>query len=152
MTRKVRLSYAVSFAVSVVSGYLLDFFNYILSGITPENILPRAGVFIAGLLCMFLGIGSFMNCSLPLMPYDIFLREFVSMRKSSIRQVKTAMDISFVVLACVFSFLFFSEIRGIGAGTIVSAALVGSGAGFVHKTISERISITALSLRGEKSE
>ena len=142
IVRKIKLSYFLSFAVSVGYGYLLDLFTWLFRnlGNTP---LERAGLFFAGLVLMWIGIGFFMGCSLPLMPYDIFVREFIATRGGTIRKVKTILDLSFVIAACVLSYLFFSSLQGVGVGTVLSAAVMGTGAGFVHHKVEKYIHPTA---------
>jgi len=149
--RRVKLVYLLSFAVSVGFGYMLDFFHGLFAAL-PDGLWQRVTYFFAGLFIIWIGIGAFMSCGLPLMPYDIFVRDLVVYKGFKLHWFKTAMDLGFVVLTSVLSLLFFAEIRGVGVGTIASAALIGTGAGFFRGLLTRTFELVPLAPRGAKPD
>jgi len=117
--------YVFSIVLALLFGYLLDFFELLFSGIAA-NIPLRIVFFFAGFFLLALGISLMLNCRLPALPFDLFVREMSEHFGLSVKQMKTGFDVACVVLSVVFSVLFLEGIAGVGIGTLFAMLFTGT--------------------------
>jgi uncharacterized membrane protein YczE len=91
ITRKF-LGYVFSIALALLFGYLLDFFELLFSGIVA-NIPLRIVFFFTGFFMLSLGISLMLNCRLPALPFDLFVREMSEHFGLTVKQMKTGFDV-----------------------------------------------------------
>jgi len=123
-TRKF-LGYVFSILLALLFGYLLDFFELLFSGIAA-NIPLRIVFFFTGFFMLSLGISLMLNCRLPALPFDLFVREIAEHFGLSVKQMKTGFDVTCVVLSLVVSVLFLEGIAGVGIGTVFAMLFTGT--------------------------
>ena len=123
-TRKF-LGYVFSILLALLFGYLLDFFELLFSGIAA-NIPLRIVFFFTGFFMLSLGISLMLNCRLPALPFDLFVREMAEHFGLSVKQMKTGFDVTCVVLRLVVSVLFLEGIAGVGIGTVFAMLFTGT--------------------------
>ena len=123
-TRKF-LGYVFSILLALLFGYLLDFFELLFSGIAT-NIPLRIVFFFTGFFMLSLGISLMLNCRLPALPFDLFVREIAEHFGLSVKQMKTGFDVTCVVLSLVVSVLFLEGIAGVGIGTVFAMLFTGT--------------------------
>ena len=124
ITRKF-LGYVFSIALALLFGYLLDFFELLFSGIVA-NIPLRVVFFFTGFFMLSLGISLMLNCRLPALPFDLFVREMSEHFGLTVKQMKTGFDATCVGLSVVFSLLFLEGIAGVGLGTVFAMLFTGT--------------------------
>ncbi len=95
---KVRLFYFFSLGTTVIFGFSLDFFQYLFTPLfyrpTPSgtDFMLWGGLFHSGW-----GIILFMRCNLPMMPFDLFVKEIVREKGLKLGAMKTCFDFSILL-------------------------------------------------------
>lgn len=128
--RRAKPSYAWSFLVSVAFGLLVDLFVWLTAALATGDLVLRALYFAIGLFVLTLGIALVVFSGLPCLPYDLFVKELAVHKQISFRTCKTLFDLSCLTLSSLFLFFFVHRLAGIGVGSILSALLNGTMAGF----------------------
>ncbi len=124
IVRSFNISYAVSFVTSFLYSFILDFYVAIIN-ITVTNNLEISLLYIAGYILLCIGVAIFFICGAPLMPYDMFLRELVRVKKLNIGRAKFVFDFCCVFLTFFLSMVAIGRPIGIGIGTLIFALFVG---------------------------
>lgn len=125
IVRQRKMEYLFAFAVSMINGYCLDFCMWLFRFWQPQGFFHSAASYFAGFSILGIGIALLMKCRLPLMAYDLFVREVMAYRHISLKKVKTALDGSLLVIDFALCIVFFQKKIGIGVGTIISTAAMG---------------------------
>jgi len=144
IVRKVRLAYLLSFGVSVVFGILLDVFGLWLAPLVLSGHMARGVLFVASLFLISLGIACFVASRLPLLPYDLFVKELAAHTSKSFRLCKTLFDLSCLTFSVLFLLVFVRRLSGIGIGSLLSALLLGSLSGFWLVLIGRHVTVRPL--------
>lgn len=142
--RKIKWHYLLSFLVSVAFGVLVDLFSFLSSGLSGLSWPQRALLFAGGLLLLTMGIALFVASRLPLLPYDLFVNELAIHKSISFRRCKTLFDLSCLLTSSLFLFFFVRRLTGIGIGSIISALLNGTMAGFWLSLLKRHITIRSV--------
>lgn len=124
LTRNYDPKYLLSFVVARAFGYLLDFWNAVLSPL-PDAMAFRAAYCVIGLIAIAFGASLFNKCRLPILPLDAFLRDFSNHFKFHVKWVKTILDALSVIATSIITLVFLGGIEGIGAGTLLSVVFTG---------------------------
>lgn len=125
VTRQPKITYLGSFIISFLFGVLVDFFTPIV-GMLPDLLVLRILYFIIGITCMSFGAALFMKCKLPVLPFDLFVRDLASYYGYKIKSVRTVMDIIAISISAGASYFVLRKIIGIGIGTVFCAVFFGS--------------------------
>jgi uncharacterized membrane protein YczE len=144
IVRKIRLAYLLSFGVSVAFGVLLDVFGLWLAPLVLSGYLARAGLFAASLILISLGIACFVASQLPLLPYDLFVKELAAHTNKSFRLCKTLFDFACLLFSALFLLVFVRRLIGLGIGSLLSALLLGSLSGTWLTLIGRHITVQPL--------
>ena len=136
IVRKIKVSYVLSFLVSVVFGFLLDFFTALTASLPVDTIWLRLGYYAVGLFILSFGIASVVFSQWPPIPFDLFVKELALHKNMSFKKTKTGFDLSCLAFSSVFLAIFVRQIAGIGPGTILSAVFNGTLVGLWLKLFS----------------
>lgn len=130
LRRSFRPIQVLQLAVNVVFSGFLDVSMGLLSGVAPASLPEQLLILVLG--CAILGVGVAIEVApdVLMVPGEGLVRaiaitvidKFGSARFGTI---KNLFDISLMVIATVLSFVFFGGLNGVGAGTVISALLVG---------------------------
>ena len=148
LIRKVKISFLMSFLVSVAFGKLVDLFSAWVAG-WSELLLPRMSYYTAGILLLTLGIALFVDTGLPPNPYERFVNDLSRHLGVPFRKVKTIYDISSVAVASVFLLLFVHRLAGIGPGTVIAALANGTLIAFWLRLSVQHLSIRSFFFPGK---
>ena len=129
LTRKFKKDYIIAFVVGFLFSFALDLATFLFK-FWPESLPFQMVYFVSGTLLLMIGVAFLINSRLPIMPQDLFTRDFSSFIGISFKKVKTAFDISCVVISCVIALLAVRHLIGIGVGTLLSACINGYGISF----------------------
>ena len=138
IVRKIKWHYFLSFLVSVAFGLLVDFFTEPIARIPADSLISRSLLFAGGLALLSLGIALFVFSQLPLLPYDLFVKELAIHKGISFRKCKTLFDLSCLTTSSLFLLFFVHRLAGIGIGSLFAALLNGTLAGFWLHLFSRR--------------
>lgn len=131
-TRTLKYGYLGSFVVSIVFGVLVDAFTVLTTQWSTE-VLFRILYFTVGIIGMGIGAAFFVLCNLPILPFDLIVRELSNYTKRSVKVVKRSLDVVSVIISISLSLLALGQIVGVGIGTIISIFLMGE---IIQKVIS----------------
>ena len=125
LRRSFRPIQVLQLAVNVVFSGFLDVSMGLLSGVAPAS-LPQQ-LFILVLGCAILGVGVAIEVApdVLMVPGEGLVRAIDKFGSARFGTIKNLFDISLMVIATVLSFVFFGGLNGVGAGTVISALLVG---------------------------
>lgn len=125
---------------ALVSGYFIDFYGYIIEALkVNENVMAvRVLSFIIGQCCLSLGLAILIQLKLGMNALDAVLYKIQEKSKLPYAGLRTACDISYVILGTLMGGTF-------GIGTICSVLLTGT-------MVSRIIKIIDKSITGDKYE
>lgn len=125
--------------LSFIFSAMLDFNQYLLSFFTPEGIIVKIIMIVVG--CILLGLSVFitvradvvMNCG------EGIVNAVSEKLHFEFGYVKVALDVSYVVIGGILSFVFFGKLQGIGIGTLFLAVCTGFVVEFFTKLLGKKI-------------
>ncbi len=123
--KKFKFSYLFSFVTAVFSGLAIDLAVWCCSFIPEGGILLRAVLFCASLLSCAFGVSCFFHTYIAQAAHELFVKELAEGKGKDIHKVKIAYDIAACVLSIVLNLIFFAGFKGVGIGTVVTAAVNG---------------------------
>lgn len=126
MIRKIEWQHVLCFVTNIIFGYTLDLFALLMKGVVFDTLMIRALGFAASIVVIGFALAFFIKSGLPLLPFDMFVRELAPRVGKRIGQVKTVFDLTLATCSLVASLVFFSKIQGIHIGTLVSALTIGT--------------------------
>lgn len=124
-THRFKKGFIVSFVVSLIYGLFVDFFTVVVFS-WPSFESIRIGYFTVGLVGMSLGATLFMKCSLPILPFDLVVREISDYSNLRVKKVKILFDAFNVFLSIILGVVFLNQIVGVGIGTLICVFALGS--------------------------
>ncbi len=130
IVRKVKVSYFLSFLVSVVFGILIDFFYRITEGLSGSVVYIRVLFFPLGLFILSFGIALIIFSRFPPIPFDLFVKEIALHKSLTFRKTKTIFDLSCLAFSSLFLLFFVHRLTGIGIGSVIAAIFNGTLVGF----------------------
>lgn len=140
--------YVSAFVTCLLYGAVLDLFRLIPAfnpSVTPPgsmDIRLRILYFVGGVLLTSFAIALFYKTYLYPQVYDFFVKGVSAKYGFKIAKFKTIFDLCCLIAGVALSFAFFGELRGIGAGTFVMAAINGFLIGCFGKLIDKTLEIT----------
>lgn len=145
---KFNLKYLLAFLVSVIYGYTLNFFIWILGPVSFEEVWLRWIMLIVGDLFTAFGVACFFRTYMPLQVYELFVAEISLKFKISISKVKWIFDISLLIVSVLLAFALFGDagkfnwqeigyksFHSIGLGTLLTTAINSPIIAFMGKLI-----------------
>ncbi len=123
--RKFDARYLMSFGTSVVFGYTIDFFAYVMKDVNLTGHMLRGSFFVISIVTISAGLVFFYRSQLPILPFDVFVREVSAKLGIKLSRFKLGFDIVMCSVAVILSLVFFGELRGISIGTLISALTIG---------------------------
>lgn len=134
--RRFRFRYLLAFAVSVVYGYTLDLFLWLLAPVNVDAVWLRWVLLLAGDGITAFGVACFFGTYLPLQVYELFVAEAADRFRFEISRVKWAFDLSLLAVSVCLALVLFGDIgtfdwssaagasfHSIGLGTLVTTAI-----------------------------
>lgn len=136
IVRRFNWRYLLAFAVAVIYGYTLNFFLFLLGGVSFDTVWLRWVMLIVGDCCTAFGVACYFHTYMPLQVYELFVAELSSRFKFNINKVKWLFDMSLLVISIVLAFFLFDDLEtfnftticyssfhNLGLGTIVTTAI-----------------------------
>ena len=140
--------YLLAFAVAVLYGYTLDFFLWLLNGITLPFVWQRWVLLLVGDVATAFGVACYFRTYMPLQVYELFVAEIADCFGFSINKTKCVFDITLLVTPIVLALTLFGDVgtfawrtigytsfHSIGLGTLVTTAINSPLIGLMGKGI-----------------
>ena len=124
LSRKITLAYMLEIPLSFVFGWITDLYDFLI----PPLVLPvllRALLFFLTMFVTAMGVFLCVKTNLVLTPTDGIVLTISQVFHLAFSKVKNVFDISLVLLTVLLCLVNQAPWYGIGAGTVVSALLLG---------------------------
>lgn len=112
-------------AANLLFSSLIDVSMYALSWFDPESLPLRLISLAVGCMILAVGISIEVAPDVIVVPGEGIVKAISWASHKEFGTVKLCFDVTLIVIAAVFSLLFFHRLRGLGIGTVVSAAAIG---------------------------
>ena len=150
IVRRFNWRYLLAFAVAVIYGYTLNFFIWLLNGVTFDAIWLRWVMLIVGDVITAFGVACFFRTYMPLQVYELFVAELTARFGLNITKTKSVFDISLLVISVILALVLFGDasnfdwstigyasFHSIGLGTLVTTAINSPIIGLMGKLINK---------------
>lgn len=141
MRRKFVPTYLFSFVVGFVFSELLDL-DELWVPILPTSLAWCVLYFVVSYLLICFGIALSNRCGLPIIPTDLFPREFSKITKISYPKVKISFDAICLIVTASMTFLALGFLDGIGIGTVLAALTMGKVIGLMGNWLDRHVTIS----------
>lgn len=135
--------YLLSFVVGFFFGVMIDI-HQLWIPLLPVSVPLRVLYFIISYLLMCVGIAISNRCKTPIIPTDLFPRELSWILNVPYARVKSAFDLSCLLVTAVLTLLCLGHIIGLGLGTVVAALTVGKGVGFTSDLLDRYVDFVSV--------
>lgn len=122
-------------AVNVVFSAAIDISMGMLWWLNPQGVIEGLLAVVAGSAILGFGVAVEVAPNVLVVPGEGIVRAISIVTHKRLGSVKRVFDCSLVLLAVVFSLTLFGCLRGVGAGTIISAFIVGGFVNFYNKHV-----------------
>ena len=130
-------SYLFSFVAGFLFGEFLDVHEAWI-GILPEGTVWHILYFIVSYLLIAFGIALSNRCGLPIIPTDLFPREFSEITGIRYSVVKISFDVICLAVTAAITEIFLGHLEGLGIGTILAAFTTGKAVSLVGNRIDKK--------------
>lgn len=137
LTKTFKIEYIVSFFISIIFGYLIDFFGLFMP-LLINNIVLNTVYFLVGFGIQTIGICLLLRTMTPVLPIDTFTRDLPKYYNKPYKSIKTKFDLSCLVTTILLSVFFLKKFATIGIGTVVCAFITGNVVAYVGNKMDER--------------
>lgn len=117
--------YLLQIPITFCFGTFIDISMASLSWLAPASYAVKIASVLAGCVILAFGIALEVKADVAMVAGEFFVRTIARRICGDFGYVKLGFDVSNVIIACGFSLVFLSGIRGIGLGTLAAAFLVG---------------------------
>lgn len=127
--------YLLAFAVAVLYGYVLDFFLWLIQGVTLNAVWQRWLMLLVGDMVTAFGVACFFRTYMPLQVYELFVAELSDRFRIPIAKVKCVFDITLLALSVVLAVTLFGDVATFDWSAIGYASFHSIGLGTIVTTI-----------------
>lgn len=134
--RRFNWKYLLAFLVAVIYGYTMNFFLWILGGVSFDATWLRWVMLIVGDVLVAFGVACFFHTYMPLQVFELFVAELTDRYRLNISRVKTIFDLTLLVVSVSLALILFWDVtefdwssigrnsfHSIGLGTLVTTAI-----------------------------
>ena len=134
--RRFNWRFLLAFAVAVLYGYTLNLFIWLLGGVEFNTVAMRYVMLLVGDIITSFGVACFFRTYMPLQVFELFVAEVADRFNISIAKVKSAFDISLLIISVTLAFTLFGDAKtfdwstigyssyhSIGIGTLITTAI-----------------------------
>ena len=135
VVRRFDWRYLLAFAVAVLYGYTLNFFLWLLGGVSFDEIWLRWVMLIVGDTVTALGVACFFRTYMPLQVYELFVAEVASRFRLNIHRVKLGFDMTLLALSVLLAVTLFGDVASFDWSTIGYTSFHSIGLGTILTTL-----------------
>lgn len=135
IVKKFNWRYLLAFLVAVIYGYTLNFFLWLLSPISFNEVWLRYVMLLVGDVVTAFGVACFFKTYMPLQVYELFVAEISNVYNIHIVKVKRIFDISLLALSIILAFTLFGDVTTFDWSTIYYKSFHSIGIGTIITTI-----------------
>ena len=135
LRKNFKASELLQIPISIFFSIMLDLNEYLLFWLNPESMVSK--IIVTVIACVIIGFSiaitvisnAVINCG------EAVVKAISETFKLNFGYVKVALDVTYVVLGVIFSFLMFGSLKGVGIGTIILAVFAGFIVNFFTKLL-----------------
>lgn len=120
-----RRIFLLQIPVTLFFGTFIDCSMSALFWLTPEAYAAKIVSLLIGCVVLAVGIALEVKVNIAMAAGEYFVRAISRRLRREFGYVKLAFDVTLVILACVLSLVFLSNISGVREGTVTAALIVG---------------------------
>ena len=135
VVRRFDWRYLLAFAVAVLYGYTLNFFLWLLGGVSFDEIWLRWVMLIVGDIVTAFGVACFFHTYMPLQVYELFVAEVASRFRLNIHRVKLCFDMTLLALSVLLAVTLFGDVATFDWSTIGYTSFHSIGLGTILTTL-----------------
>lgn len=134
--RRFNWRYLLTFAVAILYGYVLNFFLWLLGGVSFDAVWLRWAMLLVGDVIVGFGVACFFHTYLPLQVHELFVAELADRFRLNLNKTKSIFDISLLVISVTLALVLFGDattfdwstigytsFHSLGLGTLVTTAI-----------------------------
>lgn len=133
--RKFNWRFLLAFAVAVIYGYTLNFFIFVLGGITFDAIWLRWVMLIVGDMFTAFGVACFFRTYMPIQVFELFVAQIARHFGFETIKVKRYFDISLLAISVILALVLFGDALTFDWSTICYSSFHSIGLGTIVTTI-----------------
>lgn len=122
--------------VSLIFGYFIDFSMNLLFFLTPQSYPEKLISLLIGCLILGFGVYTEVLANVVMLPGEGFVKAVCTAFHREFGKTKVCFDATMAIGAAVISLVLFRHLEGVREGTIISALLIGTIAGFYGRKLS----------------
>ena len=138
MRKRFVISYLFSFVVGFFFGIMIDIHEMWIT-LLPTTLPLRILYFVISYFVISFGITISNRCQMPIIPTDLFPREFSEITAIRYSRVKISFDVLCLLITACMTFAFLGHIRGLGIGTIFAAFTMGKYIGIIGEKLDKKL-------------
>lgn len=129
--KKIKLNYIFSFILAFCFSRMIDVHMLWLSAL-PDIFILRVVYFLIAFILMSVGVVVCNNSRIPILPTDLFPKDFAVIFSISYTKTKTLYDIAFLAVALFLSLGILHQFSGLGIGSVFCALFTGKTVDFIQ--------------------
>lgn len=126
LRRKFEYIQLLQIPMTAIFSMFIDLTMHILSGIVPEIYIGKIVTMFVGAVCVALGVALQIIGNVVTLAGEGIVNAIATHWQFDFGNTKTCFDTTLVIIACLISWIYFDEIRGVREGTLISALITGS--------------------------
>lgn len=142
MRKRFVVSYLFSFVVGFFFGIMIDVHEMWIS-LLPVSLPLRILYFILSYVIISFGIALSNRCQMPIIPTDLFPREFSEITHIGYSRVKISFDVICLAVTACMTFFCLGHIKGLGIGTVFAAFTMGKCIGIIGEKMDKKVAFTS---------
>ena len=142
MRKRFVVSYLFSFVVGFFFGIMIDVHEMWVT-LLPTTLPLRILYFIVSYLVISFGIAISNRCQMPIIPTDLFPREFSEITIIRYSRVKISFDVICLLVTACMTFFCLGHLKGLGIGTIFAAFTMGKCIGIMGEKMDKKVAFTS---------
>lgn len=115
----------IQLPVAIVFGYLTDFFNWLLNGLSYSAYWQQWIFCLIGICLVATGVALEVMSKVTVLAGEGFDLAVCQVTRIKFANMKIIFDVSLVVIACILGLIFTGQLQGVREGTVAAALLVG---------------------------
>ncbi|WP_302152055.1 YitT family protein [uncultured Alistipes sp.] len=123
--RREHTSYLLQIPISLSFGLFIDFAMVMLFWLEPASYAAKLLWLLVGCFILAAGIALEVRVNVAMTAGEYLVRAICRRHRLDFGYTKLGFDLTLVLLACLLSYLFMSDIRGVREGTVVAALAMG---------------------------
>ncbi len=134
LRKNFKLKILLQIPIGIVFGMFTSFCNYLVSFLpTPENLVVRVAMILLSVVLVAIGIFFYLPANIIPLAGEGVMQAISETLHIDFPKVKIGFDVTMVVVSLVTCLIVLQSLGSVGAGTIISAVLVGLVLGWITK-------------------